>query len=123
MIKKISSNDLKDFKLLNEKNPYSNYIGYFYNEEIIGYIEYLTIYDRIEISNIFVKDEYRNRKIGTNMLKYLIEISKGFINITLEVKEDNIYAIKLYENLGFKKVSIRKGYYNGVDGILMELIL
>ena len=123
MIKKISSDDLKDFELLNENNPYSNYIGYFYDDEITGYIEYLTIYDRIEISNIFVKDEYRNRKIGTNMLKYLIDISKGFINITLEVKEDNIYAIKLYENLGFKKVATREGYYNGVDGILMELIL
>ena len=123
MIKKISSDDLKDFKLINKDNPYSNYIGYFYDDEIVGYIEYLNIYDRIEISNIFVKDDYRNRKIGTNMLKYLIDISKGFINITLEVKEDNIYAIKLYENLGFKKVSIRKGYYNGVDGILMELIL
>ena len=49
------------------------------------------------------------------------EILKAFNieNVTLEVKMDNINAINLYEKLGFKKASIRKGYYNGVDGILM----
>jgi Acetyltransferases len=123
VIKKISKDELKDFKLLNENNPYSNYIGYFSDDEVLGYIEYLLIYDRIEISNIFVKEEYRNRKIATNMLKYLIDLSKGLVNITLEVNKNNIYAIKLYKNLGFKEVAIRKGYYNGVDGILMELVL
>ena len=41
-------------------------------------------------------------------------------NITLEVKEDNEPAIKLYEKFGFEKKAIREGYYNGVDGILME---
>ena len=40
--------------------------------------------------------------------------------ITLEVNKENIPAIKLYRKLGFKDVAIRKGYYNGVDGILME---
>ncbi len=123
MIKKVSVEDLKEFDLINKDNPFSNYIGYFCDEKVVGYIEYLSIYDRIEISNIFVKEDKRNRKIGTNMLKYLIDISKGYINITLEVKEDNVYAIKLYKNLGFKEVAKRKGYYNGIDGILMELML
>ena len=41
-------------------------------------------------------------------------------NITLEVKQTNASAIHLYEKNGFKKVAIRKGYYNGIDGILME---
>ena len=39
--------------------------------------------------------------------------------VTLEVKKDNKNAILLYNSLGFKPVSIRKGYYNGIDGILM----
>ena len=41
-------------------------------------------------------------------------------SISLEVNVNNLYAIKLYENFGFKKVAIRKGYYNGIDGFLME---
>ena len=47
-------------------------------------------------------------------------INKVNKDITLEVKEDNVPALKLYEKYGFKKVAIRKGYYNGIDGILME---
>ena len=42
------------------------------------------------------------------------------LSITLEVKKSNNNAIHLYEKLGFNKVSIRKGYYQGIDGILME---
>lgn len=40
-------------------------------------------------------------------------------DITLEVRIDNLPALKLYEKYQFKQVAIRKGYYNGVDGILM----
>ena len=41
-------------------------------------------------------------------------------DITLEVRKDNIPALKLYKEFNFKEVAIRKGYYNGIDGILME---
>ena len=44
-------------------------------------------------------------------------------NITLEVKEDNIAAINLYKKYGFKKVSTREKYYDGINGILMEKTL
>ena len=60
------------------------------------------------------------------MLKYLIDFANNnnnIYNITLEVDEKNIYAIKLYEKYGFIKKAIRKNYYNNSDGILMELII
>ena len=43
-------------------------------------------------------------------------------NITLEVKIDNNAAINLYKKYNFVEKAIRKGYYNGIDGILMERI-
>ena len=52
------------------------------------------------------------------LLKKMIHTVKK--DITLEVKKDNISAIKLYEKNGFIKKAIRRGYYNGVDGILYE---
>ena len=61
---------------------------------------------------------HRNCGKGDFLLKKLIQ--KVNKNITLEVRKDNIYAIKLYEKNGFKQVAIRKNYYNGIDGILME---
>ena len=51
------------------------------------------------------------------MLEELIKKDK---DITLEVKQTNEIAIKLYKKYSFKQVAIRKGYYNNIDGLLME---
>lgn len=124
MIKEVEKELLKDF-INEESNPFRRYFSYEENNTIIGYFIIDIIYDRVELINIFVQKEERNRKIGTNMIKYLIDFAKSnnCLNVTLEVKEDNVYAIKLYESFGFKKMALRKGYYNGIDGVLMELIL
>ena len=58
-------------------------------------------------------------------MEYLINRAKEkqLVNITLEVKKDNYQAINLYHKYKFIEVGSRKGYYNGIDAILMELIL
>ena len=44
--------------------------------------------------------------------------------ICLEVNSSNIFALKLYDYLGFKKIKIKKGYYqDGIDTILMDLCI
>ena len=87
-------------------------------DKIIGYIYYSDIYDRAEINQFEIDSIHRNCGKGDLLLKYLINLVKK--DITLEVKEDNTPAIKVYEKNGFIKNAIRKGYYNGIDGILME---
>ncbi len=101
-----------------ENNPYGNYLLLIEEDKIIGYIYYSDIYERAEINQFEVKITHRNCGKGNELLKYLIE--KLQKSITLEVKQTNASAIHLYEKNGFKKVAIRKGYYNGIDGILME---
>ena len=88
------------------------------NNEIIGYIYYSDIYERCEINQFEIMLSERNSGKGDLLLKYLINLVKK--DITLEVKEDNTPAIKVYLKNGFQKTAIREGYYNGVDGILME---
>ncbi len=117
----IQISDKKD--ILEEENPFSKYLVYIYENNVIAFCYYYEIYDKLEISYIFVKEEFRNKKIASKLMKYLIENNKDKYNITLEVKKDNINAIKLYKKFGFKEVALRKGYYNGIDGILMELKL
>ena len=117
----IQISDKKD--ILEEENPFSKYLVYIYENNVIAFCYYYEIYDKLEISYIFVKEEFRNKKIASKLIKYLIENNKDKYNITLEVKKDNINAIKLYKKFGFKEVALRKGYYNGIDGILMELKL
>ena len=107
-----------DFK----NNVFSRYFIYLEKNNIIGFINYYDLYDRYEIANIYVKEENRNQKIGSKLLEKVIKLGEQqqIKNITLEVKKDNVYAIKLYETNEFKKLAIRKAYYDGTDGILME---
>lgn len=87
-------------------------------DKIIGYLYYSDIYDRVEINQIEIEESNRNCGKGSLLLKELTDTVDK--NITLEVREDNIAAIKLYEKFDFKKVAIREKYYDGIDGILME---
>ncbi len=103
-------------------NPYLKIITYVEKDKIIGFLLYSLIYDRIEIEQFEVITKERRKGIGDKLLKYLIEKYQDtdIKNITLEVKEDNIVAINLYKKYGFKKVSTREKYYDGVNGLLME---
>ena len=113
MIKEIDNSHIREF---------SKRLEYIENNEIVGYLDYSLIYERIEIDNIFVAEKHRNKKIGTKLIKYLSKIAKdnNIINITLEVRKSNNIAIYLYEKEGFNKISIRKYYYGDEDAILME---
>ena len=101
-----------------ENNPFGKVLILKENNEIIGYLYYSDIYERAEINQFEINSIHRNYGKGDLLLKYLIDTLKK--DITLEVKEDNIPAIHIYEKNGFIKKAIRKGYYNGIDGILME---
>lgn len=102
-------------------NPFSKYLLYILDDRIVGYINYYLIYEKIEIANFDVLPNYQNQKIGSKLLERLISDYTGKVdNITLEVKVDNDKAVYLYQKYGFIKKAIRKGYYNGIDGILME---
>ncbi len=103
-------------------NPFAKKIEYYLDNKSVGYLEYSLIYDRIEIDNVYVLEEYRFNGIGTKLLDYLINIAfdKKVDNITLEVRLSNIIARNLYKKFGFKEVAIRKYYYGDEDGILMK---
>lgn len=103
-------------------NPFARRIEYVIEDKIIGYLEYSLIYDRIEIDNFSVLEEYRNQGVGAKLMSYLVSlaISLRVVNITLEVRVSNNIAINLYKKYGFKEVALRKYYYGDEDGILME---
>lgn len=119
-INKIKFDDfltLEEVKHNLENNPFGKYL-ILKEDTILGYIYYSDIYDRVEINNFLVKDIHRNCGLGNKILKLFTEnVEKS---ITLEVRVDNDNAIHLYKKYGFKEVSIRKNYYKGIDGILME---
>ncbi len=110
--------DSKYIKNEFETNPFAKILLLQEQNNIIGYIYYSDIYERAEINQFEIETFHRNCGKGNLLLKKMIETVKR--DITLEVKKDNISAIKLYEKNGFIKKAIRRGYYSGVDGILYE---
>lgn len=105
-----------------KNNQFTNYLTYLVNGEPVAFINYYIMYERAEIININVLEEYQNQKIDSKLLEYMVNecISHNVKSITLEVKETNIKAIHLYEKFDFSKVAVRRKYYQGIDGILME---
>lgn len=103
------------------ENPNSRYIVAKIDEEIVGFAGIILLPDDAEIMNIVTKKLQRNKGIGNLLLEKIIEMAKEERNnISLEVNEENFIAIKMYEKYGFKKVGLRKKYYNGKnDAIIM----
>lgn len=122
MIKEIKDidyiNNLSNYKVT--LNNFNKVIGYYFDNKIVGFLDYSVMYEKIEINYIFVINEYRRKGIASNLIKYVID-NYDFENITLEVNVNNVSAINLYKKLGFKIINIRKCYYDGVDGYLMEV--
>lgn len=103
-------------------NPYKKIYCYKVENKIVGFLEISDIYDRFEIDYIYVLEDYRNKHIASSLMENIISFGKEkeIDNITLEVRVDNMPAINLYKKYDFVECAIRKGYYNGIDGILMK---
>jgi len=91
--------------------------------KIIGYFGMWFILDEAHITNIAVQKSFRGKGVGTRLVACILEESskKGVKNLTLEVREGNVAARKLYEKMGFVEEGRRPGYYpdNHEDAIIM----
>ena len=106
-----------------ELNPFSQYIVLEIDNKVKGYIG-LWIADNMQIINFYIDKEYQKMGFGTMMMEFVIKVceTSHITSLTLEVRESNEVAIKLYEKFGLKKVAIRKHYYDdGEDALLMEI--
>ena len=102
-------------------NKVNNILIYEENNVIKGFIIYKIIDDFIDVELILVDKKYQNGKIGTKLMREIEKEDISFIN--LEVSKENIIAKKLYDSLGYKEIFIRRGYYNGIDAIIMKKVL
>ena len=91
------------------------------DDKIVGLIIATDLKETCDILSLIVDPEYRNKKVATNLIDYLIsELDENLKLITLEVRANNTVAIHLYDKFGFEVVNVRKKYYsNGDDAYLM----
>ena len=87
--------------ILYDKNT-SNYIGY----------AHIDFEDKYWLG-IYIVSEYQNKKLGTLLLKYILqhEIVYKLDNIHLTVDKNNSYAIKLYQKNNFIITKEEDNYY------------
>ena len=128
-IKNVLASDYDNFwsyDVLEEELECDNsYVIVAKNDEnsIVGFAGLKVILDEADIMNIVVKKDFRHNGIGSILLEDLINHSKdlNLKTITLEVNENNLSAIRLYDKFSFDKLGIRKNYYDGKsDAIIMS---
>lgn len=117
----VNSISLTQIKQILLDKTYTSYVIEVENE-IVGMI-ILQITDEINIVGLSVKKQYRNMGIATMLIQKAEQLCKdnNILNISLEVKYDNIPAYLLYTKHGFKLRRRRKAYYDdGMD--CLELV-
>ncbi len=105
-------------EIISDTDSVYNYLD---DEKILGYVEIRLVDGVVDIMNLFVNEENRNQGIGTSLMNEVIE-KEDYSRIMLEVNETNNPAIRLYNKLGFKEISLRERYYGDNTAIIMEKV-
>ena len=76
----------------------------------------------IQIINVAIDIPFQHKGFGKQLLNYFLARHIDNSVITLEVKQSNLNAIKLYLDLGFCEINRREKYYHdGEDAIVMAI--
>ena len=89
---------------------------------VVGYSVASEESDILHLISIGVLREYRRRGVGTALILALISNARSDVRgVRLEVKQGNTDAIRLYEDLGFRKVDLIQNYYeDGSPAVKMQ---
>ena len=82
-------------------------------DTVLGYVGSQSVLDEADMMNLAVCEQARRQGIGRALVLALCARlhEKGITSLTLEVRESNEPAIRLYESLGFAQVGRRPNYY------------
>ena len=111
-------------------NNGSSIFYYVLNNIIVGFSVVRFNEEFTEIIIIAVDSNYQKKKIGQNILNYIIDCPYFKGCMILDVAITNTNAINFYKKFGFKKIGQRKNYYlifegdkvgKKIDAIVMQL--
>ncbi|MBF0338094.1 MAG: ribosomal protein S18-alanine N-acetyltransferase [Nitrospirae bacterium] len=94
-------------------------------DKVIGYVCTQALFGEAYILKLAVHDKFRRQNVGTLLIGSTLEVLHGLFceKVLLEVRRSNEPALRLYECFGFKRLSVRSGYYTDPteDAITMVL--
>lgn len=106
------------------ENPLSYWLVAMAGNVVAGYVGSQTVLGESDMMNLAVRGEFRRQGVARDLVLALIDglNQRGSHCLTLEVRESNTPARKLYEKLGFVQVGIRPNYYQHPreDGLILR---
>lgn len=139
MVKKIKIEELERFNELGFKvnNNFSNLYdlnkiidyqyddvyGYYVDDKLVAFVHITKLYETMDIVNIVVDEEYRKQGIATKLINYVINLFDDIDSVMLEVNENNVAAISLYEKNKFEVISKRNNYYGSDAALIMKRVV
>jgi ribosomal-protein-alanine N-acetyltransferase len=80
---------------------------------VIGFCSFWRVLDELHINNLAVTPARRRQGVGAALLTFALQEGArlGARRASLEVRQSNDVARRLYERLGFSIAGVRRGYY------------
>jgi len=92
--------------------------------KVIGFCILQPVLDEANLLLMAIDPKFHGNGYGFKLLDDSINLLKNDpIQIFLEVRENNLAAIGLYEKSGFHQIDLRKNYYPNVDGTREHAII
>lgn len=75
----------------------------------------------IEVKRVFVREQYRNRGIGSGILQHLMQYARtrDYQTVLLETGEFLVASCRLYERFGFKRIANYGAYADMPESLCM----
>ena len=86
-------------------------------QRVAGFCACWLLVDELHVNTLVVDFPFRGRGLGRLLMRHVLEDAAkgGASRATLEVRESNIAARRLYEGLGFSVTATRPKYYTQPD--------
>ncbi len=80
---------------------------------VVAYCAGWVIFDELHINNLAVDPAWRRRGVASALLTFVLAsaAAEGALRSTLEVRQSNEPARRLYERFGFAFAGVRTAYY------------
>lgn len=80
---------------------------------VAAFCAFWRVADQVHINNLAVRPELRGRGLGLKLLAAIVDEAQrlGAGSLTLEVRESNVPAQRLYARAGFRREGVRRSYY------------
>jgi ribosomal-protein-alanine N-acetyltransferase len=91
--------------------------------QVIGYVSLRFIGRQGDVNTIAIAKDFQRKGFGNQLLDWLLMTAKdlGVRELFLDVRADNLAAIKMYKKAGFDRIDIRRNYYDhSVDADVMR---